>query len=212
MLSVCGVLAGGPGIVGSTSGQLAEPQPASRQTAPIAHRFSGTGPVLTDAFTLKDGVTTVEFDHDGESSFRAELVGDDMDSDEPLVEEHGATEGGCAVVTEDDSYVLEITADGAWTVECEQPAVDGVNPALPPYTDSGTGVNYAGPVLLSWMTELTGTHHGDGSFSVWAYTADGSSHHLIEAGGTVEESTSPRIEGATWFDVDADGKWQLEVI
>lgn len=207
MLSICGVLTGGISVVGSA--RSADPRQTSKQTG---YRFTGSGPALTDAFTLEDGVTTVEFDHDGESTFRTELVAiSDTESNDPLVEGRGPIKGGRAIVTRDDTYVLEITADRAWTIECEQPVVDGLDPDTLPYTDSGSGVDYTGPVLLTRRTELTTTHYGDSSVSIWAYTADGNRNHLVETSGTVERRTGVRIDGPTWFDVDADGEWTLEL-
>lgn len=214
ILCLLGVLTGVRGspttVVGSYLGQQAATEPSAADADSTL--FSGTGPTRTDSVRLTDGVTTVDFDHSGESAFRIELVPQEAASGTLLVDGKGDIDGGRVVTTTDDAYVFEVTASGAWTVECAQPDGHRVGATLPPHTDSGEGVGYIGPVQLGRTTEVAGTHQGDGLFSVSAQTATGDSHTLFQRQGSVEERTTIRIEGLTWFDIEAEGGWELEVV
>lgn len=96
-------------------GEGAEPQPEPLE-------FSGTGPQATEPFELSAGLARFEMTHQGESNFIVELL--DEEGNEvgmfSLVNEIGPYDGSQAVqIPEDGTYLLNVDADGAWTIRVE---------------------------------------------------------------------------------------------
>jgi len=213
MLRLLGLLSGasaGVSGVDRARANQSTPQSTSGRTS-TAHQFNGTGVTLTDRVRLEDGITTVDIRHDGESTIRVELApASKTELGRLLVDEQGALDGGRVLAVGAGEYVFAVTATGEWALNCSQPAVETLAPDPPPRTASGVGPDYIGPVLLGRTTEVSCRHHGEGSFGLQAYTPN-ESHQLLADSGNVDEWISTEISGPTWFDVDADGEWTVEV-
>ena len=102
--------------------------PASADTpASEPLRFSGSGKQASPKFMLNSGIAIFRMTHDGSGDFIVSLLDSDgnpvvnSNGVSPIVIEMGAFDGSIAVgIQRKGEYVLDITADGNWTVTVEQ--------------------------------------------------------------------------------------------
>jgi len=87
---------------------------------PIA--LSGTGQEATSKFSLEKGLSIFRMTHDGDSNFGVWLLDGEGEKVDLLVNEIGAFDGSKAVgIKKQGDYILDISADGRWTITIEQP-------------------------------------------------------------------------------------------
>lgn len=80
--------------------------------------FSGTGQVATQSFNWPGGMMRVTMTHQGNHNFIIKLL--DSSTGEPqqiIVNEIGSFTGSKAFNAPEGIYVLDVTADGPWTVK-----------------------------------------------------------------------------------------------
>jgi hypothetical protein len=104
------------------------PQAADKpENATVLQQFSGTGKQASPRFTLSRGVAILRITHDGNDYFKVSLL--DSNGNQvfnsngvaPIVNEKGAFDGSIAVsIQQEGVYLLDVTADGYWTVTIEQ--------------------------------------------------------------------------------------------
>ena len=102
-----------------------EPQP---EPQPEAIEFSGTGPQATEPFELSAGLARFEMTHQGEGNFVVELLDDEGAEVGPsLMNEIGPLDSSSQVVQipQDGTYLLNVDADGAWTIRVLQHWAEG---------------------------------------------------------------------------------------
>lgn len=88
---------------------------------PIEIPLSGTGQKATEKIRLQAGLANFSMKHDGSSNFSIFLLDDMGNREELLVNEVGSFDGSKAVqIPETGNYLLDIGADGAWTVTIKQ--------------------------------------------------------------------------------------------
>ncbi|QCW02091.1 cell surface glycoprotein [Natrinema pallidum] len=179
---------------------------------PEAERYEGSGRENLTDLSLDDGLTTVAFEHDGTADFVVMLGGDE---EAVLVNETGMVEGATAIATSAGDYVLDITADGDWTLHVGQPRAPDAEIHTPPVEASGTGPAVVGPVGIEDTATVSGGHDGERNFIVMAYTEDDSGQfageEVFNEIGAVESDATVDHPGTVWIDVQADGDWSLEV-
>ena len=97
---------------------IEQPRPSS---APETTSFSGDSTAITDFFQLPGGLTRFNLTHQGSSNFIVKLLDrDGAPVGGALVNEVGSFEGSKAVrVPEDGIYLLQVGADGPWTIQVE---------------------------------------------------------------------------------------------
>lgn len=94
-------------------------------TIPQLTKLSGVGQKATEKFTLKKGLVVFKMTYkcspcEGDSIFVIKLLKDNGDYMSLLVNEIGNFDGSKAVkITETGIYLLDISADGQWTVSIE---------------------------------------------------------------------------------------------
>jgi len=96
-------------------------QGASKAPDPI--KFSGAGQTATDKFDLTAGLATIKLTHDGTGNFAVRLLDADGNAtrDGYFVNVIGAFNGSKALqVPSDGKYILDIQANGNWTVTIQQ--------------------------------------------------------------------------------------------
>lgn len=92
--------------------------PADAEAPPT--RFDGTGVSVSPVLDLDAGLVRFRLTHDGSENFIVELYAADGEPIDLLVNEIGEFTGAQAVeIEEAGSYLLNIDADGDWTVEVE---------------------------------------------------------------------------------------------
>ena len=210
------------------SPRVAETTPVPTRTPEPAFEavtLSGTGDVLTKAFTLPPGVILVEATHSGSSSFIIWMKSTTRNTVDLLVNTAGAYHGTNVVGVKREvfagitpgTYALDITAEGAWAV-----TISKVAPTTKAQFGKGTGDGYVGVIDLgAGLRRFTMTHAGTGNFIVWLYKIDGLRVELLVS--TIAKysgSKGVQIQAGSLFGatpgqyvvgIHADGIWTLEV-
>ena len=184
-------------ILPGTSPDAAAP-PVSPDAEPIA--LSGVGQFATDPITPPAAISVLSFSHDGSSNF-AVFVFVDGEQD-LLINEIGAYQGSRPVVSS-VPFVLDIDADGAWTVVIEP--IGFSSTAL--FSGRGDAVSglFNPPAAGAWEI----SHDGAGNFVVWVHCTGGTDLIQNEI-GSVSGSRVIAFEGTPCFwEVEADGEWSL---
>ncbi len=177
-----------------------------------SHSFEGTGAREAVEFDLSDGILVTEASHDGDSDFAVEVtpVGGD-DSSERLSTTSETTTGTSITLVDGGTHQFDVDAEGAWSIEFDQPEVHSDDLAELPVEASGTGPSFVGPLWTPSDVRLTATHDGEGEFIVDGHGADGHREQLIHKTGAFDNSRSYSAGGTVWIDVEADGEWTLTV-
>ena len=78
---------------------------------------------MTDFFELSQGLKTFSMTHQGSGHFSVHLLGKDgsrVGVDSLLANEVGSFDGSKAVrIPKEDIYLLQVEADGPWTIQVE---------------------------------------------------------------------------------------------
>lgn len=94
---------------------LFTPTPAPTRTP---QQFTGRGQQTSPQFQLSSGLVTFHFTHDGQSNFAIWLLDDQGNQIDLLVNVIGPLDGSKALgIQKPGLYLLNIQADGNWTVE-----------------------------------------------------------------------------------------------
>ena len=98
--------------------EVKQPRPSS---APATTSFDGSGDAATSLFELSSGLHTINMGHQGQRNFIVSLLDKNGKAVDPVVaNEIGAANPSKAVrVPKEDIYLLNVTADGPWTIEIE---------------------------------------------------------------------------------------------
>lgn len=89
-------------------------------TAPATTSLTGEGQQATALFSLKKGLVTFKMTHNGQSNWAPILLDKDGSRIELLANEIGTFDGSKAVrISRDGIYLLDVAADGKWTITIE---------------------------------------------------------------------------------------------
>ena len=170
--------------------------------------FSGSGAEVRQDISIDGGLTVVEATHDGDSNFQVSFE-DDSDFGEVFINEIGEFEGAQANLVEEGEYILDVNADGDWSVTIRQPrATEG---ETLPVTISGEGPRVFGPVEFEGTGVVTGGHDGESNFQVEILPMDGRfGENVFNKIGEFDGESSYRFGEIGWVDINADGEWTLE--
>jgi len=132
-----------------------------------------------------------------------------------VVNQIGAVSGATALPSQQLDVFLDIDANGPWEIVVAQPFAPEAEVRVPPARTDGAGNAVVGPIELAAGTTASGTHSGDGNFIVEflpetaMFPTDGELvfNELDDFDGETVVST----DGVGWFDVEADGRWSLEI-
>jgi len=101
-----------------TEEEAVEEVEPKEETEPF--KISGVGQKATEKFTLKEGLAVFKMIHSGSHNFIVWLLDSEGNKIEVLVNEIGPFDGSKAVkIPEDGVYLLDVNADGSWTVSIE---------------------------------------------------------------------------------------------
>jgi hypothetical protein len=198
--------------------------PTIEAPAPIA--LSGSGPRATDLFWLSEGIAIFHMTHNGSSNFAIWLLNESGQRVDLLVNEIGPFDGRKAVGvidphgdTSPGNHLLDIEADGSWSVTIEQPRVTSAPP--PPQTFSGRGPDVPPPFMLEMgVARFEMTHDGSSNFAVWLLDREGGRVDLlVNEIGPFQGSTAVGVTadgfdaspGVHYLDIEADGSWTVSV-
>lgn len=178
------------------------------------HEFSGDGQIVTDEFDLVPGLAVAIFEHDGESNFQVSLEGE---TEEPaLVNVIGAHEGVAAFAADRGEHLMDINADGEWSVTIAQPFAAPEEIRTLPVTAEGEGQDVVGPIELEGGVTVSGQHEGESNFQVILYEEEEATGFegqdvVFNEIGEFDGEARGDLEGIAWVDVNADGSWRLSL-
>ena len=191
------------------------PEPTSIPTpTPEPITLSGTGQEATSKFSLETGLSIFRMTHDGDSNFAVWLLDGEGEKIELLVNEIGRFDGSKAVgIKNIGDYILDISADGRWTITIEQPRPSNAPPV--PKTLKGKGQQASEVFYLDkGLARFEMTHDGDSNFAVWLLDDEGDKVELLvneigEFDGS--KAVSIRNSGIYLLDISADGNWEISI-
>jgi hypothetical protein len=177
-------------------------------------KLSGAGDQASDKFKLEAGISTWEISHEGRSNFQVSLLSSDGKSTSMTVNEIGRYKGTQVVrVARAGEYLLNVKADGKWSITIKQP-----RPAEAPgkpLEATGSGPSVTRFVTLpEGLSVFKATHKGSGVFRVKLFDGEG---HLVEQPvaviGTYDGSKAVKVEQAGIYivNISASGEWSLKV-
>lgn len=116
--------------LGSTSSSSQVDQPVTASDSPESPaaeepvkpiKLSGAGRLATEKFELKTGLATTKYTYEGEGNFSVTLMDSTGEYAGLLANEIGTSTGSSArQIQVAGSYLLDVNADGPWTVEITQ--------------------------------------------------------------------------------------------
>ena len=196
-----------------------EPQPQIEE--PESQSLQGAGQEVSDPVVLEEGLTIFRMTHDGASNFAIWLLNQETGEQlELLVNEIGSFDGAKAVgIVDPGNYVLDVSADGNWSVTAEQPRP--ADAPGPPQTFDGLGQSVSAPFTLNeGLASFTLFHDGSSNFAIWLIDAQGNLVELLvnEIGPfdgskavSVTDDLLAASPGIHFLDIAADGNWTVTV-
>jgi len=190
-----------------------EQQPAQvQEPGPI--NLSGTGQQASQKFILEKGLSIFRITHSGQSHFGIWLLDENGNNVELLVNKIGTFNGAKAVsINKKGTHILDISADGQWTVKIEQPRPT-IAPSIPK-TFTGVGQQVSGFMIIpKGLTTFRMTHNGQSHFGIWLLDEKGNNVELlVNEIGVFDGSKAVGIPstGIYLLDISADGNWSVTV-
>ena len=156
--------------------------------------------------------TRPSLEHAGSSNFQVKLLDGDGDRVESLANEIGSFQGSMAIkIDETAAYLLDVNADGSWSIRFETRAAMAQSKA--PVTLTGEGQKATEFFELEkglWIVALE--HAGSSNFQVKILDGDGDVvESLANEIGDFQGSMAIKIDktAAYLLDVNADGSWSI---
>ena len=174
----------------------------------------GHGRQASPFFNLDSALTVVRMQHDGQSNFAIALLDSQGKQVASLANVMGIFDGSSAIGVESPgTYILDIAADGNWTVNITQPAP--VTQLEPPIALSGSGIQ-ASPFfnLAAGLVVVRMEHDGQSDFVVRLLDSLGNAISvLVDEAGPFDGSTAIGVPqtGTYMLDISADGNWTVEI-
>lgn len=180
---------------------------------PSPINLSGSGQKATQQFNLEAGLSIFTLMHSGSSNFSILLMDGDGKYVSLLVNEIGSFSGSKAVkIDKAGPYILNITADGSWTVNITQPRVSTASATT---SFSGTGQQASQLFYLSkGLHVFNMTHEGNSNFAILLMDKNGGYVDLlVNEIGSFNGSKAVGISksGIYLFDISADGNWSVSI-
>jgi hypothetical protein len=175
--------------------------------------FSGSGQQATQLFPLSEGLVIFHMTHTGDRNFAIWLLDDRGRRIDLLVNEIGPFNGSTAIGVQAGSYLLDISADGAWAVSIEQPYPATAPPVPQTFTGQGQQVS---PMfaLQQGLVRFAMSHNGDRNFAIWLLDQRGNRIDLLV--NEIGQFSGSKAIGITragiyLLDIAADGNWTVTV-
>ncbi len=204
--------------------------------------FEGQGSAFTDRFDITDGILYLTATHQGGSEFAVQILTDwHLQSQSATGALHSGTGSPRGLVASIETsgaydgvrahqvspanlfgltpgtYLMQVTADGAWKIEVTQPVWDSGD--APPFNWSGSGDDVKGPIDLGQGTRSVDiAHEGSSSFVVELVKGDGTlAENLVNVTGPYDGSVEVKIHPIIGLTPDiygliikADGAWTVD--
>ncbi|MFC3957137.1 hypothetical protein [Halovivax cerinus] len=182
---------------------------------PDPFEFEGEGSEIREGIEIDGGLTVVRAAYDGPEigTFIVEFVPEEGDVGDLFQNQLEPYEGERAAAVEAGTYVVDVEADGEWSLAVYQPRAESGN--SPPVEVSGETDRVFGPYEFGGTHVATGSHTGEGNFIVEVVPMEvgqfGGFSELVfnEIGAVDGIETAFQYEGIGWVGVRADGEWTL---
>jgi len=174
--------------------------------------YNGTGKTATPSFPIAGGMTIFRTEHRGAKNFIVTLLTADGQRVEGLVNAIGNYNGAAGVGVPAGQYVLQVEADGPWSVMVEQPRPTSGDAI--PRTYTGRGQSVAGPFQgVGGGVRFTFMHRGAKNFIVTLLDSEGGRvKGLVNEIGNYDGTELTRVEpGVFWIAIEADGDWKIDL-
>ena len=182
--------------------------------SPASITLSGTGQSATRTFTVTTGLAVFTAKCQCTANFSVEIdKGSGATVDIPI-NVIGAYTGSVAEGLKAGSYLLNITADGAWSVVVTQPR--NIRGLSLPHTYSGSGQMVVGPVNGGSALRLAAHNQSSqgGNFAVTLLDSNGNMQDIPfnEIGSFNGSTISNNLSGGPYYlEIDSDGSWTIQV-
>jgi len=190
----------------SQTEQITEPKPIE---------LSGTGQKATQKFQLEQGLSEFSTTYHGSDNFIVWLMdGNTGQNIDLIANKIGSDNSTKAVgITSAGDYILNVQANGPWTVTITQPRKSATQSA--PLTLQGTG-NQASEffTLENGLRTFNMDYHGSDNFIVWLMDDQGNHVDLLTNQiGTFNGSKAVGIPqtGTYLLNIQANGKWKVSI-
>lgn len=183
--------------------------PPSPPVEPVP--LSGTGQQAAGPVSLVPGLVVAEMSHNGQANFAVKVLDDQGQMVELLANDIGPFGGAKAFRSEGGEYLLDVTADGDWTITVSQPAIDSLAATLPVTLEgAGPGVKF---VALDGLTKFIMSHDGEANFAVIVLDRGGNKVDLLanEIGKFDGSKAAGLPAGDYVLNVEADGSWVISI-
>jgi len=183
------------------------------EKTPEVITLNGIGQQASNKFQLQKGLSIFKMTHNGSSNFIVNLLDSNGKQVGSLVNEIDSFNGGKAEnIQESGTYILDVTADGNWTVIIEQP-----RQITAPDTTSFSGKGQQTTKLFymkSGLKTIKMTHNGSSNFIVSLLDSNGKQvDGLVNEIGSFNGSKAEGVQdnGIYLFDIAADGDWSIDI-
>lgn len=188
----------------------AEEQAAAART-PDPISLSGSGQQATDQFELESGLAIFSMTHQGQGNFAVELLDEGGETVDLPANVIGSFDGSSAFGAVAGTYLLDVTADGPWSVTINQP-----RPSDAAETRSFQGQAPVATEPFSFaggLARFEMSHSGEGNFAVTVLDADGNPVALPanDIGNFQGSAAESLPDGIYVLDVEADGPWTIDI-
>jgi hypothetical protein len=205
------------GTSASTSTQPTNPPATQVAPTPIPTiapiSLSGVGQQASHKFQLQQGLAIFKLTHNGSANFIVQLLDSNGKTIDYVVNEIGSFDGSKAEgIQNAGTYILDIQADGNWTVTIQQP-----RPTTAPSTTSFRGKGQVATQLFrmrSGLKTIKMTHDGTANFIVQILDNNGNAvDYIVNEIGKFNGSKAEGIQndGIYLFDIQADGNWTISI-
>lgn len=201
----------------SQSAPQPAPEPAPQPSpAPVSQpqQFSGHGRQATAQFHLDKGIAQFNTSYHGQYNFIVELLDDQGKYVDLVANAIGDSSSSKLIgVPQSGSYIMNVTADGDWTITVEevQPASDLYPPQ--PFTGHGNQSTVFFN-LKAGLATFTTHYSGESNFIAVLKDSDGEWAGLVANQiGSGDGSYAAGIDtaGLYYLDVTATGDWTIQV-
>lgn len=186
------------------------PTPTTTSTQSAITSFEGSGSEVLEDVSLDSGLTIVEATHDGTSNFIVTLVPSEG-TNTIAINAIGAYDGATAALVKQGTYMVDVAADGKWSLTIRQPRPSSGD-ALPQSVE-GEGSTVRGPFAFDGTHTATGSHDGRSNFIVQVYPLQGTFPTIVfnKIGSVDGAETTFTHDGIGFVGVQADGSWSLRM-
>lgn len=159
---------------------------------------------------IEGGLVLLDASHDGSSNFIVSLV-PESGTKTIMTNAIGSYDGTTAALVDSGTYILDVDADGSWSIELTQPRPESGESL--PISLSGSGNAVHGPVAFDGTGIANATHEASGgNFSVEIFPTTGLFQTLVfNEIGSFEGETTYSFDSVGFVAVTADGKWSLDM-